>query len=74
MAVHNHDTQREQARRRYAVCAALLGLLDVVEPGSQVERQARGLLLTLETELQARPNVPTRAQHSRKMRLAERKD
>jgi hypothetical protein len=74
MTAHNHDLQREQARRRYAVCAALLSLLDVVEPGSQAERQARGLLSTLEAELQTRPNVPTRAQQSRKMRLVECKD
>jgi hypothetical protein len=74
MAAHYHDLQREQTRRRYAVCAALLGLLDVEEPGSQAERQARGLLSTLEAELQARPSVPTRDQRRAGVRLVECKD
>jgi hypothetical protein len=74
MTAHYHDPQREQARRRYAVCAALLSLLDVVEPGSQAERQARGLLSTLEAELQTQPSEPKRAQQSRKMRLVGCKD
>jgi hypothetical protein len=49
-------------------------LLDVEEPGSQAERQARGLLSTLEAELQARPSVPTRAQRRAGARLVECKD
>lgn len=74
MAAHSHDTQREQARRRYAVCAALLGLLDVEEPGSQAERQARGLLSTLEAELQTRPSEPTRAQRRAALQTMKRND
>jgi hypothetical protein len=74
MAVHYHDLQREQTRRRYAVCAALLGLLDVVELGSQAERQARGLLSTLEAELQTRPSEPTRKQQRAGLQTMKRND
>jgi hypothetical protein len=74
MAAHYHDLQREQTRRRYAVCAALLSLLDVVEPGSQTERQARGLLSTLEAELQARPSEPTRVQRRAGLQTMKRND
>jgi hypothetical protein len=74
MTAHYHDLQREQTRRRYAVCAALLGLLDVVESGGQAERQARALLSTLEAELQTRPSVPTREQQRAGLQTIKRKD
>jgi hypothetical protein len=74
MTAHYHDLQREQTRRRYAVCAALLDLLGVEEPGSQAERQVRALLSTLETELQTRPSVPTREQQRAGLQTMKRND